>query len=380
MKNSLFSQLRGLLRLNEFETLSRHDTRVQKSRKFGASQHFLVMFFAQIKGFSTLRETVETLQSQRKHWYHLGLKSVARSTISDANRDRNSKSFRDYFYHLLGRFNGAFPSHRFRFKNKFFSIDSTTISLSLELFPWAKFRQRKGGIKLHTLLDNSGYLPSFIHVTEAKQHDSCIVNVLPQLDKGSILAFDRAYINFEWFQKLKEQGLFFVTRAKSNMKYKIVKRNIICREKGISADYEIELKGKKQRENHPGKLRIVKYIHPETGDEYVYLTNIFHLAASTIAECYKERWQIELFFKWIKQNLKIKSFYGTSKNAVMIQIYTALIYLLLVSFLKFRNKIAWSMKRITRVIREKILDREELLEVLKPPVEVKCIPIQECFL
>ncbi len=367
MKNTLLNQLCKLLNLKDFSRISQDDKKVCSARTFSAKQHFLVLLFSQIKALSSLRETVEVLHCHSKQWAHLGLKSVPRSTLSDANRNRDAESFQKFFYHLLGRFRGHFPSHKFHFKSKFYSIDSSTISLSLSLFPWAKYRSKKGGIKLHTMIDNGGYIPTFVAITEAKVNDIYLTKILPTIEKGAIIAFDKGYIDFKWFQTLTEEGIFFVTRAKRNISYRILKRNTIDRDKGITADYTIELKGKKEKQKYSGKLRLIKFIHPQTGEEYTYLTNIFHLVAPTIADCYKERWQIELFFKWIKQNLKIKAFHGTTESAVMMQIYTALIYYLLLAFIKFSNEIQWSMLTLTRVIRERMFEKIKLLEVLKPP-------------
>jgi len=290
-----------------------------------------------------------------------------RSTLSDANSRRSPEPFKTLFFQLLNRCRNVTPKHKFKFKSKFYSLDASTISLCLSLFDWAKFRKAKGGIKLHALLDHDGYLPEWINVTDAKVHESQVPKKkkydFPKLKPGSILAVDRGYVDFSWFQELTESKITFITRAKKNMKFKVLKRSSKDRSHGILFDHEIELTGFYQKKDYPGKMRLIKYRDSETGKVYVFLTNNFKLSAVTIAAAYKERWQIELFFKWIKQNLKIKSFIGTSENAVLIQIWTAMIYYLLLSYLKYLDKIPKSLLEITRIIREKLLETEIFLEL-----------------
>ena len=366
-ENTIFTQLMKLIAPTHRESIFNKHQNNRYVKKFSGWQHFVVLFVAQVKGLRSLRDIVTTLGTHSNKHYHMGLKSLSRSTLSDANNKRSADAFRGLFQHLLQQCHAIAPKHRFRFKKSFYSMDSSTISLCLSVFPWAKFRSKKGGIKLHTTLNHSGYIPEFMQITSASKHDSTQSRVLcSKLPKGSIVAFDKGYYDFSWYYQLTLQEVFFVTRAKKNLRYKTIQRNPKDRKKGILFDHIIELTGNKQKCDYPQVLRLIKYRSPDDGKEYVYLTNHFKLSASTIAECYKERWQIELFFKWIKQNLKIKTFYGTTENAVLIQIWTALIYYLLVAFIRFMNKCKHTMLKITRLIKEQLFSDIWLDDLLNP--------------
>jgi len=250
---------------------------------------------------------------------------------------------------LLNRCQGLAPGHDFRFKNQLYSLDASTIDLCLSVFPWADFRTTKGAIKLHVGLNHAGYLPEFVNLTEGKTGDVTIGRTL-KFPRGSIVAIDRGYNDYAWYNQLTEKGIFFVTRLKSDASYRVVARRPILTEKGLTSDQSIEFTGPQTARKCPIQLRRIGYRDPETGKHYVFLTNNFKLAAKTIADIYKARWQVELFFKWIKQNLKIKSFLGTSKNAVMTQIWIALCVYLLLAFLKFQSKLKKSMQQILRLL------------------------------
>ena len=247
-------------------------------------------------------------------------------------------------------------------------MDSTLINLCLTIFPWAKYRKMKGALKLHTLLDHRGCLPSFITVTDGKCHDIRVARDskfgFPSLLPDSIITIDRAYIDYKWLYSLAQQKLFFVTRAKRNINYKVLGQYKIPKKRSIIADELIQLTGFYTQQEYPDRLRMITYYDEETGKELVFLTNNFILAAKTIADLYKARWEIELFFKWIKQNLKIKTFLGTSYNAVMTQIWVAMIYYLLLSFIKFQTKYAYSMQELARIIKELLMENVSLLETL----------------
>jgi IS4 transposase len=233
-------------------------------------------------------------------------------------------------------------------KYAFGSMDATVIDLCLSVFPWAEFRQRKGAIKLHYLFDHSGSLPTFMVLTDSKRHEVRVAKSEEKLDfhllPDSIVSFDRGYLDFKWLYSLEKRGVWFVTRAKKNLQYQVTGQHQPIRNDQFTRDEQIELTVEKSRHSYPKILRLVSYTNPETGKEYEFLTNNMKLAASTIAAIYKSRWQIELFFKWIKQNLKIKSFLGTSKNAVLSQIWVAMCYYLLLSYIKFQTKFAGTLK------------------------------------
>jgi putative transposase len=234
----------------------------------------------------------------------------------------------------------------------------------LSLFPWAKFRATKGGIKLHTLLDHDGYIPAFVQITAAKVGDLTVAKLM-NLAAFSIVVMDRAYVDFAWFQKLNEKKIFFVTRMKRKIKYHVLERGTVNGAKGLTSDQTIRLTGARAK-GCPVPLRRVGYLDEQTGQHYVFLTNIFHLSARTIADIYRERWQVELFFKWIKQNLKIKSFLGTSKNAVMTQIWVALIALLLLAYYKFRAKLGHSLSQILKLLQLNLFSRSDLWHLFDP--------------
>ncbi len=246
------------------------------------------------------------------------------------------------------------------------------MDLCLSLFPWARFRKNKGGIKLHTLLDHDGHIPAFVQVTDAKTPDLIVARLL-KLPSGSITVMDRAYIDYTWFGTLDKNGQFFVTRMKRNISYKVVERHEVERSKGLTSDQVIVLTGAKAKQcSMP--LRRIGYRDPETGKHYVFLTNIHHLVAKTICDIYHDRRQIELFFKWIKQNLKIKTFFGTSRNAVLTQVWIALVALLLLAFYKFKAKLGQSLTQIIKLLQLTLFSRRNLWELLNPMSSVQNAP------
>ena len=246
---------------------------------------------------------------------------------------------------LLGRCQAKAPGHGYRFKAKLFSVDSTTIDLCLSAFPWAKFRRTKGAVKVHVGLDHEGYLPTFVRVTNGKTSDIEAARALT-LPKGSIVAADRAYVDFAWIDSLISEGIHLVTRLKRGIKYGVVETREVNAKRGVTSDETIEFTSAKGRKQCPHRLRRIGYHDRKTGKDYVFLTTHFHLSAKTIADIYKSRWQVELFFKWIKQNLKVKSFVGTSRNAVMTQVWTAMCIYLILSYIKFANRIAWRLSEL----------------------------------
>jgi len=328
----------------------------------------LVLLFSQAKGLGSLRDIEISLRSQHRKWYHLGLTSVARSTLADANKNRDADILKDVFYSLLEKCRELAPRHRFRFKQELYTFDSTLINVCLSLYPWATYRKKKGAFKLHTLFDHSGYLPSFVVLTDGRTHDVKVVQdssySVPALSPDSILLVDRAYIDYNWLYSLTQQRLYFITRMKKNMKHTVLGQQESAQNNGVISDRRVRLDNYYQSRYYPAPLRLVTVADPETGDSVTFLTNNFTLDASTIAEAYKSRWQIEIFFKWIKQNLKIKSFLGTSKNAVMTQIWAAMIYYLLLAFIKFQTKCRHTLHELTRIIGELLLENTHLIEII----------------
>jgi len=362
---TMFSELLKLVPRFKFDKAVDRHKADRYAKSFTSWRQFITLMYAQIKGKDSLRDIETGLAAQESRWYHLGLSHVRRSTLSDANNRRDYRIFEEMFYSLLGRCKGHTPKHTFRFKNPLYSIDATTIDLCLSAFPWAKFRKTKGAIKLHCLYDHSGALPSFMVVTDGKKHDARVVkdHSFP-LPPDSIVSVDRAYVDFKWLYSLTERKVFFVTRAKSNFKYDLSGQHKECKGKGVIKDEIVSLSGFYSEEDYPEELRRIEFYDEDQEKKLVFMTNNFKLAASTIAAIYKSRWQIELFFKWIKQNLKIKSFLGTSKNAVMAQVWVAMCYYLLLAYIKYQAKYRGSMLELSRVIRETLMDRKALVDIL----------------
>jgi len=358
--NTLFSQILSLIPGHVFQSLERRHKTGRCSRQFGFKEQFTIMAFIQLAARSSLRDGLRCLSAAGRRLYHWGLKSVARSTVCDANRDRPAAFFQELCSVMYQRCLTLAPSHKFKFKSKLFSLDSSTVSLCLSVFPWASFRSKKAGIKMHTILDHDGHIPAFVTITEAKCHDRKAAAKL-NLPKGSIVVFDKAYNSYSWFRTLTGKGIFFVTRLKGNARYKINQRRAVRRRTGLTSDQTITVKYQKE----PLVLRKIGYRDPATGKHLQFLTNNFKLAAKTIADIYKDRWRIEIFFREIKQNLHIKSFVGTSENAVLIQIFTALTVYLLLKYMKFIAQIGLSVQQIFQLVQLNILGTSSLPLLLK---------------
>ena len=301
---------------------------------------------------------------------HLGIeKRPNRSTLSYANEHRPWELHQRIFYQLLGKCQVlAAGKKKFRFKNKLFSLDATVIELCARLFDWAKFRRTKGAVKLHLLLDHEGYLPVFAHITEGRVHEVRIARGL-SFPKGSILAIDKGYIDYGLFYRWTVQGVYFVTRQKDNADYSVVKSNPLPENRNILKDRVIQLEGYYTRQKCPCLLRRIEVWDKENEETIVLLTNHCEFGATTIAGIYKDRWQIEIFFKTIKQNLKIKTFVGTSPNALMTQIWTALIAILLLKYLKFRSTFAWSLSNLVAMLRYNLFMYRDLWGWIDSPYE-----------
>ena len=357
--NTIFHQLLLLIDRHDFRKLETKQFKPKrKYRTLNRWDQFVIMIYAQITHRKSLRDIVNNLSFQSRRLYHIGAKTVKRSTLADANNSRTSLFFEALFKKQYTKCLTLAPAKPFRFKNKLYSLDSSVVDLCLSLFPWAKFKQTKGAIKLHTLLDHDGNIPAFIRITEAKTHDIQVARLL-DLPSHSIVAFDKAYIDFSWFNAMSNKQVFFVTRMKNNTRYRVVERRKVIKSKGLTSDQTIRLTSVKGK-NCPAPLRRVGYRDPKTGKRYTFLTNNFHLAAKTIAEIYRQRWQIEIFFKWIKQNLKIKKFYGTSKNALMTQIWIAVITMLLLLYYKYKARLGENLSGILRLLQLNLFERRSI--------------------
>jgi hypothetical protein len=362
--NTVFSQILKLIPRHEFETLANQHHCGRSFRTASRWSQFVTMAMAQLAGRDSLRDIVENISAQAHRLYHLGSAKLSRSNLSRINEDKPCALYEALFGKLLSRCQGMAPGHNFRFKNPLYSLDASTIDLCLSVFPWADFRSTKGAIKLHVGLNHAGYLPEFVTVTDGKTSDIEVGRTL-EFPKGSMVAIDRGYNDYAWYKQLTEKGIFFVTRLKSNAKTRLVSRRAIPADKALTSDQTIEFTGAQTAKTCPVPLRRIGYRDPETGKHYIFLTNNFKLAAKTIADIYKARWQVELFFKWIKQNLKIKSFIGTSKNAVMTQVWIALCVYLLLAFIKFQSKLNKSMQQILRLLQLNLFEKRDLMALLK---------------
>jgi len=367
--NTIFGQLLNFLPKHKFDQFVGQHKSDKYTKRLTTWNQFIALMYAQATGKDSLREIETGLNLNKNIWYHLGIGSVARSSLADANSRRSYQIFEKLFYSLLKQFQENIPEeNKFDFKNPLYSFDSTTVELCLSVFDWAKFRTTKGALKIHTLLNNRTTVPELLNMTNGKVADvTALKEMTLNLPPQSIIVFDRGYIDYDLWSKINGNKWFFVSRNKSNQNLfvvgqhniqKMLEKNILADELVAYGDYET------MKKHGDVVLRRIKYYHEKDKKEYTYLTNNFDLRAVQIADIYKQRWQIELFFKWIKQNLKIKTFLGTSENAVMAQVWTAMIYYLLLAYIRFQTKFKKSLLELTRMIREVLLIRRDLIDLL----------------
>jgi len=368
---SIFAQVLSLVNRREFSR-SVAELEAEKGAKgFRCWEQLACMLFCHLASADSLREICGGLASSMGKMVHLGIKRMPkRSTLSYANNHRPWQLFEKVFYQLLSEADilAVKQKRRFRFKNPMVSIDSTTIDLCLSMFDWARFRRAKGAVKLHLMLNHQGYLPGWALITDGKVHDVKVAQKL-EFSHGTVVAMDRAYVDYEMFDRWTNKGVWFVTRAKDNMNYRVVKNRDLPSRGNVLSDREIVVAGYYSRQKLQHRLRRIVIWDAENERKIVLLTNHMHFAASTVSGIYKERWQIELFFKAIKQNLKIKTFVGTSENAVKIQIWTALISILLLKILQMRSKIGWSLSNLSAMLRFNLLSYRELWVWLDKPYQ-----------
>jgi Domain of unknown function (DUF4372)/Transposase DDE domain len=373
---SIFSQLLQLFPRVEFQHMVKETHAERHAKGFTCWAQFVAMLFCQLGRAHSLREITGGLRSCEGKLKHLGITAPSHSTLAYANEHRPWELYQEVFLRLFERCRVQVVGKKtFRFKNKLISMDSTTIDLCLDMFDWARFRRTKGAIKLHLLLDHDGYLPSFAIVTEGNVSDVKVAHQF-HFDPGTIVVDDRGYNDYALFGKWTFQGVYFVTRMKENALYEVVGEKKIPQDRNILKDELIEFKDPKAREKCPYPLRRIEVFDPDKKEVLVFLTNNLDLGASTIASIYKDRWQIELFFKALKQNLKIKTFVGTSANAVKIQIWTALIAMLILRFLQLRSKFNWSLSNLVALLRMNLFTHRDLWAWLNNPFEIPPIPYE----
>jgi transposase len=362
----VFSQLMDFLPVHEFNKCVRRYQGNYRVRRFSCFDQFLCMAFAQLTYRESLREIETCLRALQPKLYHAGIRSkVARSTLAEANENRDWRVYADFAQVLIQRARNLYAEDEFGvvLDQAAYVFDSTTIDLCLSLFPWAHFRKRKGAIKLHTLMDLHGSIPCFIRVTEGNVHD---VNLLDQLilEPGSFYILDRGYIDFTRLYVFTLHSAFFIIRAKRNLD--CTRRNYrpVDKTTGLRSDQTIVLNGPKTSQEYPDPLRRINYVDLETSKRFVFLTNNFMLNPLTIPQLYKCRWQVELFFKWIKQHLRIKSFYGTSENAVKTQIWIAVSTYVLVAIIKKELKLGRSLNEILQILSITLFEKSPIYQVL----------------
>jgi hypothetical protein len=371
-KLTLFSQITSLLPRNLFHNLVKKYDTDKHNKGIDSWTHLISMLFCQLGHANSVRDISNGLRSITGNIIHLGCsKAPSKSTISYINEHRSYELFRDFYYelanHLRSQVNFPKPALK-QIKRKIYLLDASVISLSLSLYDWAKFRTRKGAVKLHMLLDYDGCLPAFADLTHGKVHEIQVARNM-QVPSGSILVFDMGYYDFNWWYNLDSNNIYFVTRAKDNMDYEVLESYdaSVEKDKNILEDADIMLNGYNAKKEYPKKLRLVRYWDEINQNELVFLTNNTSWTATTVSQIYKERWNIESFFKMIKQNLKIKSFVGTSENAVQIQMWTALITILLLTYLKLKAKYEWHMSNLITFIRLNLFVKINLWEWINQP-------------
>ncbi len=362
----VFAQVMEFVPLSVFRRCVAKYQGNRKVRTFTCLDQFLCMAFAQITYRESLRDIEACLRSQSNKLYHMGIRgTVSRSTLADANEQRDWRIYAELAHTLIATARSLYSTEPFieELDETVYALDSTTIDLCLSLFPWATFRKRKGAVKLHTLLDLRGNIPTFIYISDGKLHDVNVLDILP-LEPGAFYVMDRGYVDFERLYAITQAAAFFVTRAKSNLKFRRLYSRQVDRATGMICDQTIVLTGPISKKDYPEKLRRIKYNDPQSGKTLVFLTNNFTLPTLTIAQLYRSRWQVELFFKWIKQNLRIKTFYGTSENAVKTQVWIAISVYVLVAIMKKQLRLQESLYTILQILSVTSFERTSLIQLI----------------
>lgn len=358
----VFAQMISYLNRNKFNRIVEKYDGDYYVKHFTCWNQLLTLMFGQLCNRASLRDLIVALQAHQEKCYHLGVgKHVTRSNLAKANENRDYRIFEDFAFYIIDEARKCNAIDIFKLDGNVYAFDSTTIDLCLELFPWAKFRKHKGGIKVHTLYDVETQVPTFIHITEAKVNDVNAMDVIPY-ESGSYYIFDRAYNDYKRLFKIYMNDSYFVVRAKTNMKYKVVKWKRRM-PKNVLSDCEIELTGYYSQKAYPERIRMVRYWDEEDKREFVFLTNAKHITALQVAELYKNRWQVELFFKWLKQHLRIKKFWGTSENAVKIQVYTAITTYCLVAIMKQKLQLDRSTYEVLQILGISLTDKTPLVDL-----------------
>ena len=365
--NTVFAQIMDFLPKRQFRRCVQRYQGNNRIRSFTCFDQFLCMAFAQLTYRESLRDIECCLRAMDQKLYHSGFRgNISKSTLADANENRDWRIYRDFAHYLIGNARALYADDDFglQLNETVYALDASTIDLCLSVFPWARFRKTKGAVKLHTLVDLKGNIPSFIDITDGKVHDVNVLDSLP-IESGSIYVMDRGYLDFNRLFNIHQSGAFFVTRTKTNTKLKRLYSNSVDKTCGLRCDQIVSLTEFYAKKAYQEKLRRIKYFDSENNRHFVFLTNHFKLPAFTITELYRCRWQVELFFKWIKQHLRIKAFYGTSENAVKTQIWIAISVYVLVAILKKRMSVELSLYTILQLLSLTLFEKMPLLQLLK---------------
>jgi transposase len=363
---TIFSQLMEFLPTYEFRQCVKRYNGNYKVKSFSCWDQFLSMAFAQLTYRESLRDIQACLRVAQNKLYHMGFRGkISRNTLANANQVRDWRIYADFAQFLISIARPLYAKDNFglELEQTVYALDSTIIDLCLSLFPWATFRKRKGAIKLHTLLDLHGSIPTMIFITHGKIHDVKILDNL-LIEPGAIYVMDRGYMDFARLHKIHQSSAFFVTRTKTNFDFKRLYSHEVSKNTGIQCDQTIVLMGFYSKKDYTEKLRRIRLLDPETGKRLIFLTNNFKLPAKTITDLYRSRWQVELFFKWIKQHLRIKAFYGTSENAVKTQIWIAISVYVLVAIVKKRMKLDLSLYTILQILSVSLFEKVPLYQAL----------------
>jgi putative transposase len=376
--STIFSQILKLVPRHEFDFLAKKHDGSRRSDAMNRWTQFVAMSTAQLSGRASLRDIEQTIASQKHVNYHLGSGAIKRTTLSRCNQNLASGFYEDLFGKLYSRCQKSSPRHKFAFKEKLFSLDSSLLDVSLKVFPQANYNRMKAAFKLHVGLDHDGLIPAFAALTPGKVGDQTQAKLM-KFPAGSVVVFDRGYMDYKWHNQLTHNGIFWVTRIRTGARYEVLESRSVNKSSGVTSDQTIEYTSLRSSQNNLRPVRLVGYRDPGDGKDYVFTTNHFDWPAQTIAGIYKQRWQVELFFKWIKQNLKIKAFLGNTDNAVMTQVMVALCIYLILAYLKCQARAGQSLQQISRLIHVNLFARRDLMALLKPPPEPD-IPSQQWVL
>jgi hypothetical protein len=374
--STVFAQLLSHLPRHTFRKFVERYQGHYRVRTFSCWDQFIAMAFAQLTGRDSLRNIESCLSSHREKLYHVGMRGkISRSTLADANETRDFRIYQDLGYALIQTARKLYQGEELEIElgHSLFALDSTTNDLCLSMFPWATFRKTKAAIKMHTLLDLKGSIPTFISVIPAAVHDVNLLDVVP-VEKDSVVTMDRGYIDFARLYAIHLLPAFFVVRAKSNLRFHRLSSIRSERSRGVRGDQVISLVGYKSRTGYPESLRRIAYLDSEKKKRLVFLTNLFNVPPQMIADAHRKRWQIELFFKWIKQHLRIKAFYGTSANAVKTQIWIAVIVYLLVAIVKKRLHLPRSLHTLLQIMEVNLFEKTDIIQVVDKAMRQETIP------